>query len=165
MGGVRLSRRLAHSLRTWNQIQEALQTETPIEGIIRRRTKGGFVVDIGGIEAFLPGSQVDVKPLRASDAYDDLLGKRLRFKVVKINPAQHNVVVSHKAFLEEEISKQKERIFSVLERGQVLEGTVKNVASFGVFVDLGGGDRWVGAYQRSLLGAGLPSRGALQAWR
>ena len=137
-GGVRLSRRLAHSLRTWNQIQEALQTETPIEGIIRRRTKGGFVVDIGGIEAFLPGSQVDVKPLRASDTYDDLVGKRLRFKVVKINPAQHNVVVSHKAFLEEEISKQKERIFSVLERGQVLEGTVKNVASFGVFVDLGG---------------------------
>lgn len=137
-GGVRLSRRLAHSLRTWQQIQEALQNETPIEGVIRRRTKGGFVVDIGGIEAFLPGSQVELKPLRASDSYEDLLGKRLRFKVVKINPAQHNVVVSHKALLEEELAKQKERILNVLERGQILEGTVKNVASFGIFVDLGG---------------------------
>lgn len=137
-GGVRLSRRLAHSLRTWQQIQEALQNDTPIEGVIRRRTKGGFVVDIGGIEAFLPGSQVDVKPLRSSELYDELLGKRLRFKVVKINPAQHNVVVSHKALLEEELLRQKERILNVLERGQVLEGTVKNVASFGIFVDLGG---------------------------
>ncbi|MCX7606537.1 MAG: 30S ribosomal protein S1 [Bacteroidia bacterium] len=137
-GGTKLSRRLAHSLRTWQLIQEALQNETPIEGVIRRRTKGGFVVDIGGIEAFLPGSQVDLKPMRASDSYEDLLGKRLRFKVVKINPAQHNVVVSHKALLEEELARQKERILNVLERGQILEGTVKNVASFGVFVDLGG---------------------------
>jgi len=137
-GGVRLSRRLAHSLRTWQQIQEALQNDTPIEGVIRRRTKGGFVVDISGIEAFLPGSQVDIKPLRSSESYDELLGRRLRFKVVKINPAQHNVVVSHKALLEEELLRQKERILNVLERGQVLEGTVKNVASFGIFVDLGG---------------------------
>ncbi|MCS7189843.1 MAG: 30S ribosomal protein S1 [Bacteroidia bacterium] len=137
-GGAKISRRLAHSLRTWQLIQEALQNDKPIEGIIRRRTKGGFVVDIGGIEAFLPGSQVDLKPLRASDTYEELLGKRLRLKVVKINPAQHNVVVSHKALLEEELAKQKERILNVLERGQILEGTVKNVASFGVFVDLGG---------------------------
>ncbi|MCS6790261.1 MAG: S1 RNA-binding domain-containing protein [Bacteroidia bacterium] len=137
-GGLRLSRRLAHSLRTWQQIQEALLQQTPIEGVIRRRTKGGFVVDIGGIEAFLPGSQVDLKPLRASDTYEDLLGKRMRFKVVKINPAQYNVVVSHKMLLEEELARQKERILNVLERGQILEGTVKNVASFGIFVDLGG---------------------------
>lgn len=137
-GGIRLSRRLAHSLRTWQQIQEALQNDTPIEGVIRRRTKGGFVVDISGIEAFLPGSQVDIKPLRSSESYEELLGKRMRFKVVKINPAQHNVVVSHKALLEEELLRQKERILNVLERGQVLEGTVKNVASFGIFVDLGG---------------------------
>lgn len=137
-GGVKVSRRLAHSLRTWQLIQEALQKDLPIEGVIRRRTKGGFVVDIGGIEAFLPGSQVDVKPLRSTDSYEDLLGRRMRFKVVKINPAQYNVVVSHKALLEEELAKQKERILNILERGQILEGTVKNVASFGIFVDLGG---------------------------
>lgn len=137
-GGLRISRRLAHSLRTWELIQQALQEDRPIEGVIRRRTKGGFVVDIGGIEAFLPGSQVDLKPLRSSDTYDDLLGKRMRFKVVKINPAQYNVVVSHKALMEEELARQKERILNILERGQVLEGTVKNVASFGIFVDLGG---------------------------
>lgn len=136
-GGLRVSRRLAHSLRTWQLIQQALQNDTPIEGVIRRRTKGGFVVDIGGIEAFLPGSQVDLKPLRATDSYEELLGKRMRFKVVKINPAQYNVVVSHKALMEEELERQKERILNILERGQVLEGTVKNVASFGVFVDLG----------------------------
>ncbi|MCS7162842.1 MAG: 30S ribosomal protein S1 [Bacteroidia bacterium] len=136
--GLKVSRRLAHSLRTWELIKEALQNNTPIEGVIRRRTKGGFVVDISGIEAFLPGSQVDLKPLRASDSYDELLGKRMRFKVVKINPAQYNVVVSHKALLEEELARQKERILNALERGQILEGTVKNVASFGIFVDLGG---------------------------
>ncbi|MCS6895134.1 MAG: 30S ribosomal protein S1 [Bacteroidia bacterium] len=137
-GGMRISRRLAHSLRTWEFIQQALQNDTPIEGVIRRRTKGGFVVDIGGIEAFLPGSQVDLKPLRASDTYEELLGKRMRFKVVKINPAQYNVVVSHKTLMEEELARQKERILNILERGQVLEGVVKNVASFGIFVDLGG---------------------------
>ncbi|MCX8113039.1 MAG: 30S ribosomal protein S1 [Bacteroidia bacterium] len=137
-GGLRISRRLAHSLRTWQLIQQALHEDIPIEGIIRRRTKGGFVVDIGGIEAFLPGSQVDIKPLRSSDSYEELLGKRMRFKVVKINPAQYNVVVSHKALMEEELARQKERILNILERGQVLEGTVKNVASFGIFVDLGG---------------------------
>ncbi|MCS7297130.1 MAG: 30S ribosomal protein S1 [Bacteroidia bacterium] len=137
-GGLRVSRRLAHSLRTWEFIQHAMQNDIPIEGVIRRRTKGGFVVDISGIEAFLPGSQVDLKPLRASDSYEELLGRRMRFKVVKINPAQYNVVVSHKALLEEELARQKERILNILERGQVLEGTVKNVASFGIFVDLGG---------------------------
>ncbi len=137
-GTAKLSRRLAHSLRTWQMIQEALEKDIPIEGVIRRRTKGGFVVDIEGIEAFLPGSQVDVRPLRASDSYQELIGRRMRFKVVKINPAQHNVVVSHKALTEEELERRKEKIMSILERGQVLEGTVKNIASFGIFVDLGG---------------------------
>lgn len=137
-GMAKLSRRLAHSLRTWQMIQEALEQDKPIEGVIRRRTKGGFVVDIDGIEAFLPGSQVDMRPLRSSDNYQDLIGRRMRFKVVKINPSQHNVVVSHKALLEEELAKQKERVMSILERGTILEGTVKNVASFGIFVDLGG---------------------------
>ncbi len=137
-GMAKLSRRLAHSLRTWQMIQEALEQDRPIEGVIRRRTKGGFVVDIDGIEAFLPGSQVDMRPLRSSDNYQELIGRRMRFKVVKINPSQHNVVVSHKALIEEELVKQKERVMSILERGTILEGTVKNVASFGIFVDLGG---------------------------
>ncbi len=137
-GTAKLSRRLAHSLRTWQTIQDALEKDEPIEGVIRRRTKGGFVVDIEGIEAFLPGSQVDVRPLRASDTYDDLVGRRMRFKVVKINPTQHNVVVSHKALIEEELQRRKERVMSILERGQILEGAVKNIASFGIFVDLGG---------------------------
>jgi small subunit ribosomal protein S1 len=137
-GTAKLSRRLAHSLRTWQVIKEAHDKDVPIEGVVRRRTKGGFVVDINGIEAFLPGSQVDVRPLRASDNYDDLVGRRMRFKVVKINEAQHNVVVSHKALIEEELQRRKEKIMSILERGQVLEGTVKNIASFGIFVDLGG---------------------------
>jgi small subunit ribosomal protein S1 len=108
-----------------------------MEGVVKRRTKGGFVVDLKGIEAFLPGSQIDVKPIRD---YDHYVGQRMEFKVVKINHAQQNVVISHKALIEKDLEAQKSVIINNLEKGQVLEGTVKNITTFGVFIDLGGVD-------------------------
>ncbi|MGQ9864403.1 MAG: 30S ribosomal protein S1 [Bacteroidia bacterium] len=138
-GQVKLSHRLANSVRTWQKVLQAYEKGEIIEGVIKRRTKGGFVVDIEGIEAFLPGSQVDIRPLRSSDSYDTYLGSRMRFKVVKVNPTHYNVVVSHKAVIEEQLETQKEQLIGTLERGYVLKGRVKNIASFGIFVDLGGG--------------------------
>ncbi|MDX2061722.1 MAG: 30S ribosomal protein S1 [Bacteroidia bacterium] len=136
-GEMILSRRTANSIRSWAKIKEALDGDEVVTGTVARRTKGGFVVDIGGIEAFLPGSQIDVKPIRDYDSY---VGKQMDFKVVKINELQHNVVISHKALIEKDIEAQKAEIINNLEKGQVLEGTVKNITSFGVFIDLGGVD-------------------------
>jgi small subunit ribosomal protein S1 len=136
-GQMILSRRTANNMRTWEKINQALEADAVVEGIVKRRTKGGFVVDVEGIEAFLPGSQIDVKPIRDYDAY---VGQKMEFKVVKINHAQHNVVISHKALIEKDIEKQKAEIIGNLQKGQVLEGTVKNITSFGVFIDLGGVD-------------------------
>lgn len=136
-GQMILSRRTANNMRTWEKINQALESDSVVEGIVKRRTKGGFVVDVEGIEAFLPGSQIDVKPIRDYDAY---VGQKMEFKVVKINHAQHNVVISHKALIEKDIEKQKAEIIGNLQKGQVLEGTVKNITSFGVFIDLGGVD-------------------------
>ena len=136
-GQLHLSRRMAKSLKTWNKINEAMDEDLVLKGEVKRRTKGGFVVDLEGIEAFLPGSQVDVRPVRDYDAY---VGKAMDFKVVKINKQQHNVVISHKALIEKDLEKQRQQILENLERGQVLEGTVKNITNFGVFIDLGGVD-------------------------
>lgn len=136
-GQLDLSRRMAKSLKTWKRINEAMEEDLVMEGHVKRRTKGGFVVDLQGIEAFLPGSQIDVKPIRDYDAY---VGKTMDFKVVKINKQQHNVVISHKALIEKDLEKQRQEILNNLERGQVLEGTVKNITNFGVFIDLGGVD-------------------------
>ena len=136
-GQMVLSRRTANSLRTWEKINNALDEDIIMEGIVKRRTKGGFVVDLEGIEAFLPGSQIDVKPIRDYDFY---VGQRMEFKVVKINHAQHNVVISHKALIEKDLEAQKAEIINNLEKGQVLEGVVKNITNFGVFIDLGGVD-------------------------
>ena len=118
-------------------VNEALENEEIIKGYIKCRTKGGMIVDVFGIEAFLPGSQIDVKPIRD---YDVFVGKTMEFKVVKINQEFKNVVVSHKALIEAELEQQKKEIISKLEKGQVLEGTVKNITSYGVFIDLGGVD-------------------------
>ncbi len=136
-GGLKLSRKTARAIKTWEFLNKALEEELEVEGKITRRTKGGFVVDFGGIEAFLPGSQVDVKPIRD---YDVFVGKTMRFKVVKINPTQHNVVVSHKVIIEKEQAEKRKKIIDILEPGIVLEGTVKNIVKFGVFIDLGGVD-------------------------
>jgi len=136
-GQLLLSRRMAKSLKTWDVITEALEDDLVLNGTVKRRTKGGFVVDLQGIEAFLPGSQIDVKPVRDYDAY---VNKNMDFKVVKINRQQHNVVISHKALIEKDLEKQRAVILENLERGQVLEGTVKNITNFGVFIDLGGVD-------------------------
>jgi len=136
-GQLSISRKLAQSVRTWETIINAHDEDIVMEGIIKRRTKGGFVVDLAGIEAFLPGSQIDVKPIRDYDAY---VGQRMEFKVVKINHQQHNVVISHKALIEKDLEAQKAEIINNLERGQILEGTVKNITNFGVFIDLGGVD-------------------------
>lgn len=136
-GQLLLSRKRAKSVRTWEIINNALEGEVILEGQILRRTKGGFVVDIQGIEAFLPGSQIDVKPVRDFDQY---VGRTMEFKVVKINPTYENVVVSHKILIEEKIEEQRYEILKNLEKGQVLEGTVKNMTPFGVFIDLGGVD-------------------------
>lgn len=136
-GYLVLSRRLASSLRSWDKIVEALEKDIIVEGVIKRKTKGGFVVDIEGVEAFLPGSQIDVKPIKD---YDIFLGKRMEFKVVKINNIHNNVVISHKVLIEKDIEEQKSQIINQLEKGQVLEGTIKNITSFGVFIDLGGVD-------------------------
>ena len=136
-GQLVLSHKKARALRSWDRVNEALEKDEVIQGYIKCRTKGGMIVDVFGIEAFLPGSQIDVKPIRDYDMY---VGKTMEFKVVKINPEFKNVVVSHKALIEAELEQQKKEIISKLEKGQVLEGTVKNITSYGVFIDLGGVD-------------------------
>ena len=136
-GQLILSHRKARAARTWDRINEALEKDEVIKGYIKCRTKGGMIVDVFGIEAFLPGSQIDVKPIRD---YDIFVGKTMEFKVVKINQEFKNVVVSHKALIEAELEQQKREIIAKLEKGQVLEGSVKNITSYGVFIDLGGVD-------------------------
>ncbi len=136
-GQLALSHKKARALRSWDRVNEALDNDEIIKGYIKCRTKGGMIVDVFGIEAFLPGSQIDVKPIRD---YDIFVGKTMEFKVVKINPEFKNVVVSHKALIEAELEQQKKEFISNLEKGQVLEGTVKNITSYGVFIDLGGVD-------------------------
>ena len=136
-GQLVLSHKKARLSKSWERINEALEKEEVIQGYIKCRTKGGMIVDIFGIEAFLPGSQIDVHPIRD---YDIFVGKTMEFKVVKINQEFRNVVVSHKALIEAELEQQRKEIISKLEKGQILEGTVKNITSYGVFVDLGGVD-------------------------
>jgi small subunit ribosomal protein S1 len=136
-GQLVLSHKRARANKSWDRVNTALNTDEVIKGFVKCRTKGGLIVDVFGIEAFLPGSQIDVKPIRDYDVY---VGKTMEFKVVKINNEFKNVVVSHKALIEAEIEAQKKDIISKLEKGQVLEGTVKNITSYGVFVDLGGVD-------------------------
>ncbi len=136
-GQLILSHKKARATKSWERVNAALENEEIIKGYIKCRTKGGMIVDVFGIEAFLPGSQIDVKPIRD---YDVFVGKTMEFKVVKINQDYRNVVVSHKALIEAELEQQKKEIISKLEKGQVLEGTVKNITSYGVFIDLGGVD-------------------------
>ncbi len=136
-GQMILSHKKARAVRSWERVNEALENNEIIQGYIKCRTKGGMIVDVFGIEAFLPGSQIDVKPIRD---YDVFVGKTMEFKVVKINQEFRNVVVSHKALIEAELEQQKKEIIAKLEKGQVLEGTVKNITSYGVFIDLGGVD-------------------------
>ncbi len=136
-GQLVLSHKKARLSKSWDRVNEALEQEQIIQGYIKCRTKGGMIVDVFGIEAFLPGSQIDVHPIRD---YDQFVGKTMEFKVVKINQEFRNVVVSHKALIEAELEAQKKEIISKLEKGQILEGTVKNITSYGVFVDLGGVD-------------------------
>ncbi len=136
-GQLILSHKKARAARSWDRVNEALANDEIIKGYIKCRTKGGMIVDVFGIEAFLPGSQIDVKPIRDYDAY---VGKTMEFKVVKINQEFKNVVVSHKALIEAELEQQKKEIIAKLGKGQVLEGTVKNITSYGVFIDLGGVD-------------------------
>lgn len=136
-GQLVLSHRTARTHRAWQRVNDVLRSGEIITGFVKCRTKGGLIVDVFGIEAFLPGSQIDVKPIRD---YDQYVGKNMEFKVVKINPEFRNVVVSHKALIEAELEEQKKQIIGGLEKGQVLEGTVKNITSYGVFIDLGGVD-------------------------
>ncbi len=136
-GKLLLSHKKARMSKSWDRVNEALESQAVIQGFIKCRTKGGMIVDVFGIEAFLPGSQIDVHPIRD---YDQFVGKTMEFKVVKINQEFRNVVVSHKALIEQELEAQKQEIISKLEKGQILEGTVKNITSYGVFVDLGGVD-------------------------
>jgi len=136
-GQLVLSRRKADSLRVWQDIEDAHTSEKIIEGYIKRRIKGGMVVDINGIDAFLPGSQIDVRPVRDFDAY---VGKTMEFMVVKLNMSSENVVVSHRALVESDLEEQREQILASMEPGQILEGVVKNITDFGVFIDLGGVD-------------------------
>ncbi len=136
-GQMILSHKQARATRSWERVNESLDNNEIIKGYIKCRTKGGMIVDVFGIEAFLPGSQIDVKPIRD---YDVFVGKTMEFKVVKINQEYRNVVVSHKALIEAELELQKKEIIAKLEKGQVLEGTVKNITSYGVFMDLGGVD-------------------------
>lgn len=136
-GQLVLSHKKARLQKSWENINKALENDEVIQGYIKSRTKGGMIVDVFGIEAFLPGSQIDVHPIRD---YDVFVGKTMEFKVVKINQEFRNVVVSHKALIEAEIEAQRKEIISHLEKGQILEGTVKNITSYGVFVDLGGVD-------------------------
>ncbi len=136
-GQLLLSHRKARAAKSWDRVNEALENDEVITGYIKCRTKGGMIVDVFGIEAFLPGSQIDVKPIRD---YDVFVGKTMQFKVVKINQEYKNVVVSHKALIEAELEQQKKEIIAKLEKGQVLEGVVKNITTYGVFIDLGGVD-------------------------
>jgi small subunit ribosomal protein S1 len=137
MGQLVLSRRKAKLVKGWQHVQEALDKDEVIEGFVKRRTKGGLIVDVFGIEAFLPGSQIDVKPIRDFDIY---VNKSIEVKVVKINYTNDNVVVSHKVLIEKDIEQQKAAILTNLDKGQVLEGVIKNMTNFGVFIDLGGVD-------------------------
>ena len=136
-GQIELSRKKAKILTAWDKIQAALDNDTVIEGFVKRRTKGGLIVDIFGIESFLPGSQIDVKPIRDFDVF---VGKKMEVKVIKINYTNDNVVVSHKVLIEKDLEEQRSQILANLERGQVLEGVIKNMTNFGVFIDLGGVD-------------------------
>ncbi|MFZ9045494.1 MAG: 30S ribosomal protein S1, partial [Cyclobacteriaceae bacterium] len=136
-GQLILSRRKAKIVKAWENIQKALDEDLVIDGMVKRRTKGGLIVDIYGVEAFLPGSQIDVKPIRDFDVF---VNKKMEVKVVKINYANDNVVVSHKVLIEKDIEQQKAEILNNLEKGQVLEGVIKNMTNFGVFIDLGGVD-------------------------
>lgn len=136
-GQLILSRRKAKIVKAWEQIESAYAEDSVIEGVVKRRTKGGLITDIYGVEAFLPGSQIDVKPIRDFDVF---VGKKMEVKVVKINHANDNVVVSHKVLIEKDLEKQKAEILNNLEKGQVLEGVIKNMTNFGVFIDLGGVD-------------------------
>jgi small subunit ribosomal protein S1 len=136
-GQLKLSHKKARQNRSWERVNKALDDDEIIKGFIKCRTKGGMIVDVFGIEAFLPGSQIDVKPIRDYDAF---VNKVMEFKVVKINHEFRNVVVSHKALIEEELEQQKKEIIARLEKGQILEGTVKNITTYGVFIDLGGVD-------------------------
>jgi small subunit ribosomal protein S1 len=136
-GQLILSHKQARATRSWDRVNEALETQEIVKGFVKCRTKGGMIVDIFGIEAFLPGSQIDVKPIRD---YDVFVNKTMEFKVIKINHEFKNVVVSHKALIEAELENQKKEIIGKLQKGQILEGTVKNITSYGVFIDLGGVD-------------------------
>jgi len=136
-GQLVLSHKEARAARSWDRVNEACDNQEIVTGYIKCRTKGGMIVDVLGMEAFLPGSQIDVKPIRD---YDVFVGKTMEFKIVKVNPEFRNVVVSHKALIEAELEAQKREIVSHLEKGQVLEGTVKNITNYGVFIDLGGVD-------------------------
>jgi small subunit ribosomal protein S1 len=136
-GQLVLSRKRAKTQKSWERINSALDNDEIITGFVKSRTKGGLIVDIMGVEAFLPGSQIDIKPIRDYDVY---VGKTMEFKVVKINHEFKNVVVSHKVLIEDDLENQKTEIVARLEKGQVLEGTVKNITDFGVFIDLGGVD-------------------------
>ena len=137
LGQLQLSHKKARLLQSWNRVNQAYDNQEIITGYVKCRTKGGLIVDVFGIEAFLPGSQIDVKPIRDYDIY---VNKSMEFKVVKINHEYKNVVVSHKALIEDELEAQKAEIIARLEKGQILEGTVKNITSYGVFIDLGGVD-------------------------
>ena len=136
-GQLVLSHKKARQARSWDRVNEALANDEIVNGFVKCRTKGGMIVDVFGTEAFLPGSQIDVKPIRD---YDTFVGKTMEFKIVKINQEFRNVVVSHKALIEAELEAQKKEIISKLEKGQILEGTVKNITNYGVFIDLGGVD-------------------------
>ena len=136
-GQLVLSHKKARQSRSWDRVNAALENNEIVNGFVKCRTKGGMIVDVFGTEAFLPGSQIDVKPIRD---YDTFVGKTMEFKIVKINQEFRNVVVSHKALIEAELEEQKKAIISKLEKGQILEGTVKNITTYGVFIDLGGVD-------------------------
>jgi small subunit ribosomal protein S1 len=136
-GQLILSRKKAKIVKAWDNIYKALENDTVLEGMVRRRTKGGLIIDMNGVEAFLPGSQIDVKPIRDFDVF---VGKKMEVKVVKINAAFDNVVVSHKVLIEKDLEQQRFAILNNLEKGQVLEGVIKNMTNFGVFIDLGGVD-------------------------
>lgn len=153
-GQLVLSHKKARILKAWDRVTQAFENQEVIKGYIKCRTKGGMIVDVFGIEAFLPGSQIDVRPIRDYDIYVD---KTMEFRVVKINQEYRNVVVSHKALIEEVLEAQRKEIISKLEKGQVLEGTVKNITPFGVFVDLGGVDGLVHITDLSWSRVGHPS--------
>src|SRR5690606_21392940 len=134
LGQLVISRKKARILTAWSKIEKALDEDQVLTAFVKRRTKGGLIVDVHGIEAFLPGSQIDVKPIRDFDIF---VNKEMEVKVVKINHANDNVVVSHKVLIEKDLEKQRAEILNNLEKGQVLEGVIKNMTNFGVFIDLG----------------------------